>query len=930
MTEPSKILLVDDEPEILEIFHGLLKDEGYAVRVAQNGEEAIALFKESGADVVVTDIRMPGMSGLEVLRTIKKLDDKVEVIVLTGHASIEVAISALKNDGAFDFLTKPLDRLDDLLIPIEKAIANQRLVRENAGLLEELSRRQIHLEKYNKVLRHTKRELELSRYRYEDLYDQAPVGYLSLDAKGRIVDVNRTAATMLGYQKSQIRDKLLVDFIAQDENADDYFDRDELMDHIPRSSEVQMIRSNGEAFYAHLESLAILKADGTIDQVRMAINDVTEQKQVELALKESEERYRTLVETIPYGIQEIDVNGRITYANPGHTVIHGYGREELVGMSVGELSSTARQGDALLRSLKKYAEEQPLPSTWIGQDATQDGAVKDIQVDWNYKRDTAGRVVGFVSVLSDITERIMAEKALKDSEQRYRSFVENFKGIAFCLDEDGAPVFYHGAVEETTGYSETDLVNSRPGWEVLIHPEELELVKSRRQILSAAADRGIAHEYRIRHRDRRWRWVREHIQCLPKKDHEKSILHGVVFDITEHKQLQAQYIEGRKLDAIATMAAGIAHQFNNSLAGLMGNLELLTMDMDQDPNITNHTDPMMDMVHNMAQLTKQLLAYARGGKYMPASISAHELVHQSVNLMKHRLSEKFELELNLSAERDQVVADSTQMQMVLMAVIENAVEAMADGGRVVVQSTVEELARETVKSGCSHPPGSYLCLSVSDDGCGMTQEVADKIFDPFFTTKFIGRGLGLSAAFGVIVNHNGWMEVDTHVDQGTQMQICLPLATAQQPPSEIMEPGQIIKGDATVLVIEDEEMVVKAVRQLLDRLEYRVLEARTGHEALEILRTFSGQIDVVLLDVRLPDLDALDLYEKILNIRPELKVIVCSGYDKDGPVEKLLASGASAFLQKPFTVARLSAEIRAALEANGRDKNGRKPNLRVI
>ncbi len=362
----------------------------------------------------------------------------------------------------------------------------------------------------------------------------------------------------------------------------------------------------------------------------------------------------------------------------------------------------------------------------------------------------------------------------------------------------------------------------------------------------------------------------------------------------------------------------------------MGNLELLTMDMDQDPKIIQHTDPMMDMVHNMAQLTKQLLAYARGGKYMPATVSAHELVHQSVNLMAHRLSEKYELELNLSAERDQIVADSTQMQMVLMAVIENAVEAMTDGGRIIVESGVEEIKNETVKNGCSHPPGTYLQLSVSDGGCGMNKDVADKIFDPFFTTKFIGRGLGLSAAYGVIVNHNGWMEVDTRVDQGTQMQIWLPLAATKLPPSEMIETGEIIKGDATVLVIEDEEMVAKAVRQLLDRLEYRVLEARTGHEALEILRTFSGQIDIALLDVRLPDLEAIDLYGKIISIRPDLKVIVCSGYDKDGPVEKLLASGASAFLQKPFTVARLSAEIKAALEANGRDRNGRKSHLRVI
>ncbi len=802
MTDRPKILLVDDEPEILEMFQGLLRDEGYSVQVAQSGDDAIELFKQDGADVVVTDIRMPGTSGLEVLRAVRELDDKVEVIVLTGHASVEMAISALKDDGAFDFLTKPLERIEDLLIPIEKAIVSRMLVQENEALLEELSRRQVELEQYNKMLRQAKRELELSRYRYQDLYDQAPVGYLSLDAQGRIKDVNRTAATLFGCRKRLIRGRFITEFIVPDQKTGKNDRAEELMDHIPSACEVQMRHSSGKAFYALLESLAIFKTDGSVDQVRMTISDISNQKQVELALIES--------------------------------------------------------------------------------------------------------------------------------EQRYRSFVENFKGIAFSLDEKGLPIFYHGAVEETIGYSEAELVGNRPGWEALIHPKELDMVRDRRRMLSVGENRAITHEYRMRHRNRQWRWVREHVQCLKPRDAQKPMLHGVVFDITEHKQLQSQYIESRKLDAIATMAAGIAHQFNNSLAGLMGNIELLNMDQGGDASIRQHTDPMMTLVHHMAELTKQLLAYARGGKYRPENLSAHDLVQQSVNLMTHRLSEHYDLSLELSAERDRVVADRTQMQMALVAVMENAIEAMPDGGTITVETRTKELKCETIKRDCTHPPGPYLSITIRDSGCGMTQGVAEKIFDPFFTTKFLGRGLGLSAAYGAVMNHNGWMEVDTLTDHGTQIHITLPLAKAQSSSSRAPGSGQIAKGDATVLVVEDEEMVLKAVHQLLDRLEYRVLDARTGYESLEILRTFSGQIDIVLLDVRLPDLDALELYGRMLAIRPELKVIACSGYDKDGPVEKLLESGVIAFLQKPFTMARLSAEIQAALRGNGKTGTDRKGHLRVI
>ncbi|MGD9247475.1 MAG: response regulator [Desulfobacteraceae bacterium] len=786
MAESTKIILVDDEPDILELLYGVLKGEGYAVRCAQSGVQAIELFKRESADVVVTDIRMPGMDGLEVLRTVKAMDNTVEVIVLTGYASIELAVSSLKNEGAFDFLTKPVERLEDFIHTIEKAVARRNLILEKALLLEELSRQQIHLEAYNKELRQTKRELEVSRYRYQDLYDQAPVGYLTINADWQIVEVNQAAARLFGMPKADIQHQSMLEFIVPEDRERYKLNHIDALDSHPYASEVRMIGSDGHHFYAHWQSLAILKEDGAIDQVRITIFDINAQKQTQLALEES--------------------------------------------------------------------------------------------------------------------------------EQRYRTFVENFKGIAFRLDSDGSPVFYHGAVEETTGYSESELVRNRPGWEILIHPEDLKQVRSRRGSLASCGDSNIAHEYRIRHRDRRWRWVREHIQSLGDPQGQGHILHGVIFDITDHKNLQAQYMESRKLDAIATMAGGIAHQFNNSLAGLLGNVELLEMDIEPGNVATQYIDPMMNTIQRMSQLTSQLLAYARGGKYLASKISTHDLVRQSIQLIEHRLTENIELKVELSADEDQIIADSTQLQMVILAVIENAIEAMNQRGAIVIQSRIVEMEKETVNGGGTHAPGRYLRLSIKDSGCGMPKKTADKIFDPFFTTKFIGRGLGLSAAYGIVLNHSGWMEVDTRVQEGTQMLIYLPLV--DRPVAEAKEPDlpSPSKGHATILVVEDEEMVMKTVHELLERLDYRVLKALTGHKALELIKSHNSRIDVVLLDVKLPDVEAMDLYEQMLYIQPDLKVIVCSGYDQQGPVEKLLASGAAAFLQKPYSVSHLSSELKALIE----------------
>ncbi len=786
MTEREKILLVDDESDILELLSGFLKGEGFAVQCAQSGAEAIEKFNQEIPDVMVTDIRMPGMDGLELLRRVKDMDKRVEVIVLTGHASIQIAISALKNDGAFDFLTKPMDHLEDLQITIEKAITHRNLIQENALLLEELSQQKVHLEAYNKELRQTKRELEISRFRYQDLYDQAPVGYLTIDGDLEITEANQTVAKLFEVPKADMLGKSILDFIVPQDRERYRLTHADALDSYPYASEIRMVGSKGRPFYSHLESLAILKSDGTLDQIRITIFDIDSQKQTELALKES--------------------------------------------------------------------------------------------------------------------------------EQRYRSFVENFKGIAFRLERDGSPVFYHGAVEETTGYSESELVRNRPDWESLIHPEDLDLVQSRRGLVAAHSDRSITHEYRIHHRNREWRWVREHIQSLSIPEGHHHIQHGVIFDITDHKHLQAQYVESRKLDAIATMAAGIAHQFNNSLAGLLGNVELMEMDIKPTGTAAKYIDPMMGMIQGMTQLTSQLLAYARGGKYLPSKISAHDLVHQSAQLIEHRLADNIELKINLSADVDHIIADSTQMQMVILAVIENGIEAMENGGLITIQSSIFELKSETLNGGYARPPGRYICLSIKDNGCGMPRKTADKIFDPFFTTKFIGRGLGLSAAYGIVLNHSGWMEVKTQVQQGTEMLIYLPAAEGQSAAAQDVELPTLAKGDATILVVEDEEMVMQAISELLARLDYRVLQALTGHKALEVLRSHSGQIDVVLLDVKLPDVEALDLYEQMLAIRPDLKVIICSGYNQEGPVEKLLSSGATAFLQKPFSVSKLSSELKSAID----------------
>jgi PAS domain S-box-containing protein len=656
-------MIVDDEGEILQLLKKFLEDEGFEVFCAQNGRSALELLQQQRVDVLVTDIRMPGMDGLELLRRVKRLDDLIEVIVLTGYASIEAAVNSMKDGGAFDFLTKPIENFEDLLISIEKALSHRHLRLENAQLLE----------------------------------------------------------------------------------------------------------------------------------------------------------------------------------------------------------------------------------------------------------------------------------ALKESELRYRSFVENFKGIAFRLHPEGTPVFFHGAVKELTGYDEIELFDLPNGWESLIHPEEVSRVVSERNRLAVCAVQSLTQEYRIRHLDGQWRWVREHVQNVCDDSGRPVVFQGIVFDITEHKALQTRTFESRKLEAIATLAGGIAHQFNNALSGLVGNIELLKMELKPDETIENYFINMLKVSGRMSTLTKQLLAYARGGKYDSCDVRLGQLVKSSLELIRYRLPPEIELEVDLAAEPDRVSVDTAQLQMVLLALYDNAAEALEKGGCIRISTQEACFSAEETLDDPHRRPGSYVCLTVRDNGCGMSKDTASKIFDPFFSTKFTGRGLGLSAAYGIIANHNGWIDASSTQGKGTAIRVYLPLlAAVETAPSEQSSLRSSVIGDVTLLVVEDDPLVLSAVCALLEKMDCRTLRAETGRGALETLRTSEMPVDLVLLDVRLPDLEAEAVYRELRKIQPGIRVVLWSGYDDSGPVEALLRAGADGFLQKPFSKTRLLEKMLSVLgrrreAAAGQDEPGQGPNyLHVI
>jgi signal transduction histidine kinase len=376
----------------------------------------------------------------------------------------------------------------------------------------------------------------------------------------------------------------------------------------------------------------------------------------------------------------------------------------------------------------------------------------------------------------------------------------------------------------------------------------------------------------------------------------------------ERNRLSARLQQTQKMEAIATLAGGIAHQFNNALAVILGNLELIHMDGLYNTKLDVYSEPINQAAQKMVQLTGQLLAYARGGRFQTQSIPANRFVTETLSIVRHSMAPYVEVETDLSPNTDHIEVDLTQIQMLMAAVLANASEAIETNGRVCITLKNEDIKEGELTGLPGMKPGRWVLLRIADNGKGMDEQTRDRIFEPFFTTKFQGRGLGMAAVYGIVKKHGGYVYVDAEPGRGTTVSIYLP-GTA--PAEAVKEPAVVYapQRTGTALIVEDEHLVMEVNRAIVEKLGYRVLEAKTGKEALAIAEKYEGEIDFTLLDVILPDMDGGLIYPKLKEARPDVKVVVCSGFALDGPASEMLEAGAESFIQKPFTMAALSAVL---------------------
>jgi len=513
-------------------------------------------------------------------------------------------------------------------------------------------------------------------------------------------------------------------------------------------------------------------------------------------------------------------------------------------------------------------------------------------------------------------EHAQTDEALKESEARYRRLFETARDGILILDAvTGQINDVNPFLLEMLGYSHDEFLDKKL-WEIGPFRD----MKESRSIFKQLQEKGYVRYEHLPLETKDGRPIDVEFVSNAYQVNHNRVIQCNIRDITERKQadelrrkLESQLRQSQKMEAIATLAGGIAHQFNNSLSVITLNLDYLQIDVPGDWNIVKHVESMQHAAHRMTQLTGQLLAYARGGKYQAENISLNDFVRDTLPLLRHTLKPSVRVETHLHHDAWKTRGDLTQMQMVLSAILANASEAMEKEGLIKISCSNETITEEKTSDVPGLKPGAYIHLKVEDAGKGMDEGTRGRVFEPFFTTKFQGRGLGMAAAYGIVKNHNGWIFIESQLDRGTIVNIYLPAifeAEEKRVKTPKIEPH---KGAGTILLIEDEEGVMDVIRALLERLGYIVLEGRTGGEAIRIARTFDGIIDLAILDILLPDMNGKAVYPLLVEARPNLKVIVCSGYSLEGPAQEILDSGAQGFIQKPFSLATLSEKLQEAI-----------------
>jgi len=675
----------------------------------------------------------------------------------------------------------------------------------------------------------------------------------------------------------------------------------------PVAADIPCLRKDGTVFLADIAS-AQMTYRGRVCLLGI-FRDVTERKRPDKALRESEARYRAVVESQTELICRFVPESTLTFVNEAYCRYFGKGREELVGQSFLPLIPPKDRA-AVVRRFAPVTPETPVV------DHEHRVVMPSGEVRWMHwvNRgffDEQGRLVEFQASGYDVTERKRAEESLRQSEEKYRTlFEQSLDGVAVLVD--GRVV---GANRAAAGIYRMELADAM-GRHIseFLHPDDVaDAVQQIRTVVEGREDAPTDLRYRARRSDGTYALV----EVLGKRIEweGKPAVQVILRDVTERARLEEELREAHKMEAIGQLAGGIAHDFNNLVTGILCHANLIKSDARVPKEALESADIIEAAARRAADLTSQLLGFARGGKHQDIPVDLNVTVETVIRLVSGTLDPRVRIVTHLEPGGAWAQGDPVQMEQVVLNLAMNARDAMPEGGELAFRTGVAEVD-EKASAGVPHArPGRYVVLCVCDTGCGIAEDVRSHIFEPFFTTKEPGRGVGMGLAmvYGIARNHGGWVEVESRPGHGATFRVLWPVAGSRAAAAAVPTAEPIAPPTGHILLVEDERLVRDAVVRMLTALGYSVVGVENGREAVEYYARYGGSVDLVIIDMIMPEMDGRECFRALRRLNPDLKAVLSTGWGGDGATQETLDEGMVGFVRKPYQAEQLAEVVRRAL-----------------
>ncbi|MDZ7665531.1 MAG: PAS domain S-box protein [Desulfotignum sp.] len=758
----------------------------------------------------------------------------------------------------------------------------------------------------------------------EEIMTYMSEGFVQTDIRRNIIFINQRLSEMLGYLPEEIIGKCWLDIVPAEQQAiAQKAEARRVLGHTDRY-EIILRRKDGHKFPVMIGAGPRFdKQSGEFIGTMGVVSDITERKLTEEALREKTQFLQNIIDTTSDLVSVTDMEGNFKFVGSSHSIL-GYDPDSLVGRNVMELvhpDDYQETATAFAEFLANREDGRKIEYRY----RRADGEYLWFESVGKFILDDAGNPKEILFSSRDVTERKQAIEELKEREAFIKATLDNLPVGVAVNSVDPKVNFTYMNENFATFYRTTREALAAPNdfWEVVYTDATFREEIKKRVIEDCASndpERMCWEDVPISRPGKKPFYITAKNIPLP----ERNLMVSTVWDVTERKlaeaekeKLQSQLHQSQKMESVGRLAGGVAHDFNNMLGVILGHTELALLKMDEDNDLISDLKEILNAAKRSADITKQLLAFARKEIISPKQIDLNDTVASMLKMLRRLIGEDIDLVWRPGAHLWPVKMDPTQIDQILANLCVNARDAISGVGKLTIETGKQIFDEEYCKEHPGCIPGDFVMLAVSDNGCGIDKETLDNLFEPFFTTKEVGKGtgLGLPTIYGIVKQNNGFINVYSEPGQGSTFKIYLPrLISDKDVDKAVPEKKAAAGGTETILLVEDEPKILRMTRMMLERKGYTVISSATPAKAVEKAKNHSGAIDLLITDVVMPEMNGRDIARQITSLYPGIRLLFMSGYTANVIAHHGVLDDGVAFIQKPFSMAEMTAKVREVLD----------------